>query len=73
MSHCFGGTKIKLKSKEIENGGVNIDIEGIKTFLSLENKAREIAEQPYGYMVAEEFVENKIKHLYKKSHFKKKE
>lgn len=65
MKKCFGGTDVKLLSSEMyretasQEGigrlGVNIEIEGVKTFLSYTDFAESIC-GPMGNLVAEEFV-----------------
>ena len=67
LQNSFGGTKVKLLSEKmyrrtpdeycaLGNLGVDIEIEGIKTFLGCELHAEDIACTPYGQMIADEFV-----------------
>ena len=80
----FGGIDVKLISDKmyrispdeytpLGKLGVDIEIEGIKTFLGCESMAQEIVHTPYGSMVADEFIFNIIKPNLKnmKSEFKK--
>ena len=66
MRKQFGGTKVKLVSKEMyrleptESApagrlGVNIEINGITAFLGCESMAEHILE-PYGDLIAQEFI-----------------
>jgi len=75
MKKCFGGTDVKLISTEMyrleptEDAkagkiGVDIEIMGVKTFLSYNDFAEDIACSPYGEMIANEFVYNIIKTAY---------
>lgn len=74
MRKCFGGTKVKLISEKmyriapdeytpLGKLGVDIEIEGIKTFLGCESMAEEIACTPCGRLIAEEFIYSVIKKL----------
>jgi hypothetical protein len=75
LKKAFGGTNIELLSEEMyrlppsefcQLGylGVDIKIEGIKTFLGCESMAEDIACTPYGQMIADEFVFMVIKEAY---------
>lgn len=75
MKKCFGGTGVRLISTEMyrlkptEDAkagkiGVDIEIEGVKTFLSYNDFAEDIACSPYGQMIACEFVYRIIKAAY---------
>lgn len=72
MRKCFGGTDVKLISTEMYRLeptkdapagkiGVDIEVEGIKTFLSYNDFAEDIICSPYGEMIANEFVFHFIK------------
>jgi len=67
IEKCFGGTDVELISDKmyrtspdefypIGKLGVDIEINGIKTFLGCESMAEEIACNPFGKKIAEEFV-----------------
>ena len=71
----FGGTNVELLSEEmyrktpdeytpIGKLGVDISIEGVKTFLGCESMAEDIACTPYGQMLADEFVHMVLKTAY---------
>ena len=73
----FGGIDVKLLSDEMyrtepdefcEIGylGVDIEIEGIKTFLGCSSMAEIIAYEPYGSLVADEFIYTVLKPNMKK-------
>ena len=72
LRKTFGGTTVELLSTKMYRQppsefcklgylGVDIKIQGIKTFLGCESMAEEIAWNPMGYSIAEEFVFNVIK------------
>jgi hypothetical protein len=72
LRSCFGGTRVELLSKEMYRLppsefaaagylGVDIEIEGIKTFLGHESLAEDIAIHPHGQMFADQFVFDVIK------------
>ena len=69
LRKTFGGTDVKLISTEMYRKppsefcalgylGVDISVEGKQVFLGCESMAEEIAWNPLGYMIAEEFVYN---------------
>lgn len=75
LRKTFGGTTVELISNELihidasehyPNGrwGVNIEVMGIPSFLGLESNAEDIAYNPYGHLVAEEFVHRIVKETY---------
>lgn len=72
MKKSFGGTDVQLLSTEMyrlppdefaKAGrlGVDITINGVKTFLGHESMAEDIACTPYGQMIADDFVYTIIK------------
>lgn len=74
LGKSFGGTNVKLLSEKmyrltpdeftpLGKLGVDIEIEGIKTFLGCESIAEDIAwlPDPYGQAIADELVYNVIK------------
>lgn len=75
LKNSFGGTEVKLLSEKmyriapdkytpLGRLGVDIEIEGIKTFLGCESCAEDIACTPYGQMLADDFVYNVLKTAY---------
>jgi len=67
LRKTFGGTQVELLSTEMYRKppsefcalgylGVDISVEGKKVFLGCESMAEEIAWNPMGWMVAEEFI-----------------
>lgn len=76
MRNSFGGTNVKLVGEKLYRTkpdefcklgrlGIDIEIEGVKTFMGIESLAEDIAflPPPYGQMIADEFVYNIIKNI----------
>lgn len=67
IKNCFGGLEVNLISEKMYRRapdeftplgklGVDIEINGIKTFLGCESMAEQIMCNPMGQMIAEEFA-----------------
>jgi len=72
LRKTFGGTKVELLSTEMYRLppselcalgylGVDIEVEGIKVFLGCESMAEDIAWNPIGHLIANDFIYNILK------------